>query len=99
MKKFFEEDKDKAEDLGFPCEIYSKPEHYKFYADTCVKFWEYAVEKGIRTHNVTMKKAHLMQVRIPCSVLFVDECQDLDACQVDFIAKQKDYGEFASSSL
>jgi hypothetical protein len=39
-----------------------------------------------------MKKAQLKNLRIPCSVLLVDECQDLDACQVSFIARQKDFG-------
>ena len=34
-----------------------------------------------------------MNLRIPSSVLLVDEWQDLDECQVDFIAKQTDFGE------
>jgi hypothetical protein len=40
-----------------------------------------------------VKKAQLKNLRIPCSVLLVDECQDLSACQVDFVAKQKLFGE------
>ncbi|KAL7517357.1 hypothetical protein ACHAWX_002285 [Stephanocyclus meneghinianus] len=42
--------------------------------------------------DTEMKKAQLMNLRIPCSVLLVDECQDLDECQVDFIDKQKNFG-------
>jgi hypothetical protein len=40
-----------------------------------------------------MKKAQLMNLRIPSSVLLVDEWQDLDECQVDFIAKQTNFGQ------
>ena len=79
--------------LGFPSEIYSLPESYKFYADTCVKLWEYVLENEIRNYDTEMKKAQLMNLRIPSSVLLVDEWQDLDECQVDFIAKQADFGE------
>lgn len=43
--------------------------------------------------DTEVKKAQLMNLRIPCSVLLVDECQDLDECQVDFIDKQKNFGE------
>ena len=44
-----------------------------------------------------MKRAQLAQLRIPSSVLLVDECQDLDECQVDWAEKQKQYGMFDSS--
>lgn len=81
-----------ATKLGFPPEIYSRKESYRFYADTCVKFWEYLVEHNVRTYDTEMKKAQLRGLRIPCTVLLVDECQDLDACQVAFIAKQKIFG-------
>lgn len=39
-----------------------------------------------------MKKAQLKQLRIPCSVLLVDECQDLDGCQVAWLEGQKQFG-------
>jgi hypothetical protein len=39
-----------------------------------------------------MKKAQLQNLRIPCTVLLVDECQDLDGCQVAWIEGQKKFG-------
>mmetsp|Transcript_5128 Transcript_5128/g.10731 ORF Transcript_5128/g.10731 Transcript_5128/m.10731 type:complete len:1082 (-) Transcript_5128:667-3912(-) len=82
----------KAEKLGFPSSIYSSRKSYRFYADLCAQFWDLVDERGVRTFDIMMKKAQLKGIRIPCTVLLVDECQDLDACQVDLIAKQKDYG-------
>ena len=41
-----------------------------------------------------MKRAQLNELRIPSSVLLVDECQDLDECQVDWAEKQKQYGMY-----
>jgi hypothetical protein len=81
-----------AAKLGFPPEIYSLPKSYRFYADTCVKLWEYVVQNNIRTYDTEMKKAHMRNLRIPCSVLLVDECQDLDACQCAFVARQIEFG-------
>ncbi|KAL7464606.1 hypothetical protein ACHAXS_004946 [Conticribra weissflogii] len=82
----------KAEKLGFPSTIYSSKESYRFYADLCAQFWDLVNLRGVRTFDILMKNAQLKGIRIPCTVLLVDECQDLDACQVDLIAKQKDYG-------
>jgi len=81
-----------AERLGFPLASYSSEKSYKFYADQCVVLWEHIIKNRIRTFDTEMKRAQLNEVRIPCSVLLVDECQDLDACQVDFIQKQLQYG-------
>ena len=81
-----------ADKLGFPLAFYSSEQSYKFFADQCVVLWEYITKNGIRTFDTEMKRAQLNGVRIPGSVLLVDECQDLDACQVDFIAKQLQYG-------
>lgn len=81
-----------AEKLGFPLASYSDVQSYKFYADQCIVLWEYIVDNGIRTFDVEMKRAQLAGVRIPGSVLLVDECQDLDECQVDLISKQLQYG-------
>lgn len=81
-----------AEKLGFPLASYSDVKSYKFYADQCVVLWEHIIDNGIRTFDVEMKRAQLAGVRIPGSVLLVDECQDLDECQVDLIAKQLQYG-------
>jgi len=81
-----------AERLGFPLASYSSEQSYKFYADQCVVLWEHIIKNGIRTFDTEMKRAQLNGVRIPGSVLLVDECQDLDACQVDLIGKQLQYG-------
>ena len=83
---------EKAEKLGFPLASYSNEQSYKFYADQCVVLWEHVIKNGIRTFDTEMKRAQLNEVRIPGSVLLVDECQDLDACQVELIAKQLQYG-------
>ena len=87
----------KASKLGFPAEIYAKPCSYGFYVDICIRLWEYVVQSNKRSYEVDMKKAQLNNLRIPCSVLLVDECQDLDGCQVAFIAKQIDFGESLES--
>ena len=47
---------------------------------------------GIRSYNIEMKKAQLQNLRIPCTVLLVDECQDLDGCEVAWIEGQKKFG-------
>ena len=86
----------KASKLGFP-PGYALPESYRFYADISVKLWEYVVQSNNRSYDIEMKKAQLNNLRIPCSVLLVDECQDLDGCQVEFIAKQIDFGESLQS--
>ena len=83
-----------AAKLGFPPNIYSLESSYTFYADLCVKIWAYVVKYGIRTFDIEIKKAQLNQLCIPCSVLLVDECQDLDECQVDWIEGQKQFGEY-----
>lgn len=78
--------------MGFPSAIYSVKSSYSFYANTCVKLWEYVLKHNIRSYDIEMKKAQLKNLRIPCSVLLVDECQDLDGCQVAFIANQREFG-------
>jgi hypothetical protein len=40
-----------AAKLGFPPDIYSHKSSYKFYADTCVKIWEYVISKNIKTYG------------------------------------------------
>ncbi|KAK1747683.1 hypothetical protein QTG54_001646 [Skeletonema marinoi] len=80
-----------ADKLGFPLALYSSERSYKFYADQCVVLWEHIVNNGI-AHLTRDKTSTINEVRIPGSVLLVDECQDLDACQVDLIAKQLQYG-------
>lgn len=85
---------EKAANLGFPPEIYALEKSYRFYADTTVKLWDYVIQNNVRTYDTEMKKSQLKGLRIPCSVLLVDECQDLDGCQVAFIEKQKEFGTY-----
>ena len=82
----------KAAKLGFPAHIYSFEKKYSFYADTCIKIWEHVIKNGIRSFDTEIKKALLKNVQIPCSVLLVDECQDLDQCQVAWVEEQKKFG-------
>ena len=91
VKEGFKEGGEAAK-LGFPPSIYSLESSYSFYADTSVEIWKHVIMNGIRTFNVEMKKAQLQNLRIPCSVLLVDECQDLDGCQVAWIEGQKEFG-------
>lgn len=87
----FRENRDAA-NLGFPPQVYSLESSYAFFADTCVEIWEYIIRNNIRSYNIEMKKAQLQNLRIPCTVLLVDECQDLDGCQVAWIEGQKKFG-------
>jgi hypothetical protein len=81
-----------AAKLGFPPSIYSIESSYSFYADTSVEIWKHVIKNGIRSFNIIMKMAQLQNLRIPSSVLLVDECQDLDGCQVAWIEGQKEFG-------
>ena len=84
----------KAANLGFPPQKYAQENSYGFYADTCIQLWEYVLKNNVRTYDIELKKAQLRNLRIPCTVLLVDECQDLDGCQVDFVAKQRQFGKY-----
>jgi len=57
-----------------------------------VKIWDKVITDGIRTFDIDMKKAQLKRLLIPCSILLVDECQDLDECQVDWLHSQSKHG-------
>mmetsp|Transcript_30586 Transcript_30586/g.64706 ORF Transcript_30586/g.64706 Transcript_30586/m.64706 type:complete len:1199 (+) Transcript_30586:90-3686(+) len=81
-----------AAKLGFPPAIYSLESSYSFFANTCVEIWQYVVKHNIRTFDIEIKKAQLIKLKIPCSVLLVDECQDLNGCHVDWIEKQRNFG-------
>ena len=82
----------KACKLGFPPAIYNKEKSWEFFADLAVKIWETVNRLGIKTYDIEMKRAQLRSIRIPCSVLLVDECQDLDECQVDWVHRQHAFG-------
>lgn len=78
--------------LGFPPSVYSRESSYCFFANLCVDIWAFVLKNNVRTFDIDMKKAQLRQLRIPSSVLLVDESQDMDECQVAWIAAQKQFG-------
>ena len=80
-----------ASKIGFPLS-YSFESSYSFFADLCVEIWEHAVQHNLRTFDIEIKKAQLKGLRISSSVLLVDESQDMDQCQVDWINQQKQFG-------
>jgi hypothetical protein len=43
----------------------------------------------IRTYDIEVKRAQLFQLEIPGTILLVDESQDMDGCQVDWVARQQ----------
>ena len=87
-----------AAKLGFPPDPYSYKYKYSFFADLCVDIWENCVKNGVRTFDTEIKKAQLYKLQIPCSVLLVDESQDLDEAQVGWIECQREFGKTMISS-
>lgn len=72
----FHKEGGEGEKQGFP------PMVYKFkvgrYADLACLVWDAASEQGIRSFDIEMKRAQLKSLRIPGSLLLVDESQDMD---------------------
>lgn len=79
-----------GEKQGFPPMVY----RFKIgrYADLACLVWYAANEQGIRSYDMEMKRVQLKALRIPGSLLLVDESQDMDGCQVDWISKQCNHG-------
>ncbi|KAL7549750.1 hypothetical protein ACHAWF_013012 [Thalassiosira exigua] len=92
MRKDFVDGDGSASKLGVRLEHYSIPSTYAFYANTAADVWEHLLSEGLLTFDVVIKRAQLMKLRIPCTALLVDESQDLDKCQVKWIADQKKFG-------
>jgi superfamily I DNA/RNA helicase len=44
-------------------------------------------------YDMKMKRAQLLELEIPGSLLLVNECQDMDGCQVNWVAKQVPRGK------
>lgn len=80
----------KGEDYGFAPNIYNQPDKICFYSDQAAKCWRH-IEKDndIRTFDFDMKRVQLLKLRIPGSILLVDESQDMDACQIDWVVHQQ----------
>jgi len=73
--------------LGFAPATY-KPK-IGFYAQQVVLLWKQVREDNISCYDFEMKLAQLLQLRIPGTLLLVDESQDMDACQIDWVAAQQ----------
>jgi superfamily I DNA/RNA helicase len=79
-----------GEKQGFPPTIYSSK--FRRYADMACLVWDAATQQGIRSYDMEMKRAQLKSLRIPGSALLVDESQDMDGCQVNWITSQRNHG-------
>jgi superfamily I DNA/RNA helicase len=73
--------------LGFDKAIYSRKLH--FYANQACRLWDLVVKDNIVSQDFQMKRAQLLGLRIPGTLLLVDESQDMDGCQVSWSAKQQ----------
>jgi superfamily I DNA/RNA helicase len=89
-KKYHNERNGSGEHAGFSCTAYRRKEGC--YAEMIHKFWQYLEQEQLRTFDVEMKRAQLSRIQIPGTMLLVDECQDMDGCQIDWVAKQVEYG-------
>jgi hypothetical protein len=72
--------------LGFPTAMYNHPCQMAFYANQAARLWEIIVRDEIRSFDLDMKRVQILQCRIPGQILLVDESQDMDACQIHWIA-------------
>ncbi|GKY96376.1 hypothetical protein MPSEU_000597200 [Mayamaea pseudoterrestris] len=69
----------------FPIHIYANM--VDFYAQQAHKLFVTAMEQKLFTFDLCMKQAQLSQFQIPGSIILLDESQDLDGCQVDWVAR------------
>lgn len=81
-KKFHDDKKNLA--AGFSPDVY-KPK-VSWYADQAFRLWNMLGK--IRNFDLEMKRAHLLELEIPGTLLLVDECQDMDGCQVAWVSHQ-----------
>lgn len=80
-------------EFGFPYQHYASPSKYRFYADMACRVWEFVESQDLRSHDIEMKRAQLNKFQIRGTVLLVDECQDLDGAQIDWVHHQAElYG-------
>jgi len=98
VKKFFEhcqvtkssnKPETQASKMGFP-PVYKT--RMTFFVEEATRLFDYCREHNITSHDIRMKKAQLAKLKIPCTVLLVDECQDMDECQLDWVMKQHRFG-------
>ena len=79
----------KGMEYCFDPRVYNNKEKIGFYADQACRLWEIIIKENIRSFDTEMKRAQLLGLQVPGSILLVDESQDMDACQVDWISRQQ----------
>ena len=88
--KMFHGIKGKGVEYGFQQHrVYNKKGRIRFYADQACLLWNMVLGQNIRSFNFEMKRAQLLGLQVPGSILLVDESQDMYACQVDWISRQQ----------
>ena len=78
----------KGKEWGFLREQYNE-ERVKIYAETAAVLWEMMIQQDIRSFDIEMKRVQLLGLPVGAEILLVDESQDMDACQLDFIARRQ----------
>jgi superfamily I DNA/RNA helicase len=73
-----------GEKAGFPQADYQH--QVGFYADQACALWN--AMKDVNTYDFEMKRAQLANLEIPGTALLVDECQDMDGCQIEWVSSQ-----------
>jgi superfamily I DNA/RNA helicase len=76
-----------GEGLGFLPRDYFQ--NVPFYRHQAARLWACIVKDDIPCFDFEMKRAQLEHLRIPGTLLLVDESQDMDACQIDWVAGQQ----------
>jgi hypothetical protein len=83
----------KNEALGFSLGDYNNRVAIAFYADLVSKsLWNKLMKEEIISYDLEVKRAHLQELQIGGSLLLVDESQDMDECQIRWMAKQSEFG-------
>jgi superfamily I DNA/RNA helicase len=84
VKKFHSEAR--AQLAGFSLHIYNTKQKISWYADQANRLWEMLGK--VRCYDLEMKRAQLMKLKMPGTLILVDECQDMDGCQVAWVSEQ-----------
>lgn len=77
-----------AEKLGFDPRVYGSNK-IRWYADQACKLYDFIEKDDIRTFDLIMKRAQLLSLEIPGTILLIDESQDMDGCQVNWVAEKQ----------
>ena len=83
----------KNEAHGFSFRDYNNRVAFAFYADlVSTKLWDKLMNEEITSYDLEVKRAQLQEFQIGGSLLLVDESQDMDECQIQWMAKQSEFG-------